>query len=391
MCSKKLEELGIYKDGVFNKKAFYKYARENHPDKTKDELKIEELMMVNGCKTDIVDSNLCKTCKIREAPPPSYEDAQPWGPQTGHEENVFVSEAKKNMQDLHEQEAHHRHVAEARKNIQDLHEQEAHHRHVTEARKNIQNLHEQEEALKTLRCPEGKVLNPHTRKCIKIGGPTYRKLFGRSSEASSCSVEKPCEKLKPRPTCEKVEAKPVCPISPKPKSRRDHVIRKCPKGKVANPETERCIKVGGAVWKRIFGKKECCPTSPKPACAKPSCAKPACAKPACASKPSCVSRSSCVSECDEDKSEVNVFGEKDLWKVEAKFVSEGFDFRKDIKFPYIEKFGKGRHISNKSKTRDSIIAVYHVKEADFKEFQKAAREQAKSMGDGYVQFSRKKL
>ena len=73
---------------------------------------------------------------------------------------------------------------------------------------------------KTNVCPEGKMLNPKTKRCVK--DPSYKK------------PKEP--KVAPAPPKEPNEPK-VAPKEPKaPK------VKECPEGKILNPKTNRCIK-----------------------------------------------------------------------------------------------------------------------------------------------------
>ncbi len=71
-------------------------------------------------------------------------------------------------------------------------------------------------------CPEYKVRNPRTRRCIKVDGEVYEKVC--------TSPPKPVYSPKRRVRCT-----------------RDG----CPGGKVRNPRTRRCIKVGGKVYEEV--------------------------------------------------------------------------------------------------------------------------------------------
>lgn len=63
-------------------------------------------------------------------------------------------------------------------------------------------------------CPDGKILNPTTNRCVKKDGPTAKKLY------KSKSVEKTCGE-----------------------------------GKILNPKTGRCIKADGATAAKLKGEK----------------------------------------------------------------------------------------------------------------------------------------
>lgn len=73
-------------------------------------------------------------------------------------------------------------------------------------------------------CPPGKVVNPLTKKCIKRGGPSYNKIFGKPGNSQAAAPQVP-----------------------------HHPDNPCPAGKVLNPRTKKCITVGGKAWKDVFG------------------------------------------------------------------------------------------------------------------------------------------
>ena len=73
--------------------------------------------------------------------------------------------------------------------------------------------------IKIKSCPEGKVLNPKTGRCIK-----------KENLEKQTKKAKPAEPAKP--------AKPAKPAEPPAKP----AIKECPEGKVLNPKTGRCIK-----------------------------------------------------------------------------------------------------------------------------------------------------
>ena len=78
---------------------------------------------------------------------------------------------------------------------------------------------------------KNKVCNPVTGRCIKVGGSAYKKVFPKGHNGSTGKT------VKKTPTN-------LCP----PKKRA-----KCmSKGKVCNPVTGRCIKIGGKIYKSIF-------------------------------------------------------------------------------------------------------------------------------------------
>ena len=86
---------------------------------------------------------------------------------------------------------------------------------------------------KTNVCPEGKMLNPKTKRCVK--DPSYKKP--KEPKVAPAPPKEPNEpKVAPVPPKEPKEPK-VAPKEPKaPK------VKECPEGKILNPKTNRCIK-----------------------------------------------------------------------------------------------------------------------------------------------------
>ena len=82
-----------------------------------------------------------------------------------------------------------------------------------------------------------KVCNPLTGRCIKVGGKVYKRVFPNGHHSSTGQVA-PQQPTKMRTHTNR------CPPAKKAKCRS--------KGKVCNPITGRCLKVGGKVYKRVF-------------------------------------------------------------------------------------------------------------------------------------------
>lgn len=80
------------------------------------------------------------------------------------------------------------------------------------------------------KCKTGYEINPNTGRCIKIGGPTWKKLYPNG----------------------KPSGKPVKDVEEKKE-------KKCKKGYEVNPDTGRCIKVGGPTWKKLHSKGKSSP------------------------------------------------------------------------------------------------------------------------------------
>ena len=101
-----------------------------------------------------------------------------------------------------------------------------------------------------------------SQKKLKKGGAVWKKVFGRKSpKRKSRKRKSPKRKSRKRKSPKRKSRKRK---SPKRKSStrklsrrksRQRQGRHCKSGQVINPETGRCIKKGGAVWKRVFGKK----------------------------------------------------------------------------------------------------------------------------------------
>ena len=93
---------------------------------------------------------------------------------------------------------------------------------------------------KTNVCPEGKMLNPKTKRCVK--DPSYKK-------PKEPKVEPPKEPKEPKepPKEPKEPTEPKEPKEPKvapapPKEPKAPKVKECPEGKILNPKTNRCIK-----------------------------------------------------------------------------------------------------------------------------------------------------
>lgn len=76
------------------------------------------------------------------------------------------------------------------------------------------------EAQQTKKCPDGKVLNPQTNRCVSINGNVYKRMQARIEEH-----EKAADRLLG--------------------------VRKCREDQVMNPKTQRCIKKGLKLYKEL--------------------------------------------------------------------------------------------------------------------------------------------
>jgi len=108
-------------------------------------------------------------------------------------------------------------------------------------KKNSTNVSEKDKREKE--CPEGKVLNPLTNRCINI------KSINKLAKKSLSKMDKKCPEgkvLNPKTgRCIKTEnyLKAILKANAKPPlSSIKQELKKCPEGKVLNPKTGRCIK-----------------------------------------------------------------------------------------------------------------------------------------------------
>jgi hypothetical protein len=81
------------------------------------------------------------------------------------------------------------------------------------------------------KCPEGKILNPKTKRCVK--DPSYKKpkALKEPKEPKVVPKDEPKEPKEPK----------VAPKAP-PKEPKEPKVKECPEGKILNPKTNRCIK-----------------------------------------------------------------------------------------------------------------------------------------------------
>lgn len=79
-------------------------------------------------------------------------------------------------------------------------------------------------------CPEGTILNPQTKRCIKLTG----KLFKELQKKGVFNVV------------------PVPVRRRSPEQQRRSPVKRCPQGQVLNPDTKRCIKKGGELYKKLL-------------------------------------------------------------------------------------------------------------------------------------------
>lgn len=86
-----------------------------------------------------------------------------------------------------------------------------------------------------LECPEGKVRNPETGRCVKDKSQSKKCPEGTVLNPETGRCNKVKVKAKPE-----VQAKPVLELKAKPVL--ELKAKDCPEGKVRNPETGRCVK-----------------------------------------------------------------------------------------------------------------------------------------------------
>ena len=96
------------------------------------------------------------------------------------------------------------------------------------------------------KCPPGKILNPDTNRCIKIGGALYKKLIneGKISSGSSSIHQQPQRSPPP----------PYVPIIKIPQQKKIPVSirdKQAPPGKIWNPLKGRYITLGGKMHQKL--------------------------------------------------------------------------------------------------------------------------------------------
>jgi hypothetical protein len=93
-------------------------------------------------------------------------------------------------------------------------------------------------------CPEGKIINPATGRCVDALGPIAKKLEREASGieySGACPEDLVFNPLTGRCIGYKREAKVYDSV--------------CPEGYVINPETGRCVKAGGKLGQALSGTK----------------------------------------------------------------------------------------------------------------------------------------
>jgi hypothetical protein len=88
-------------------------------------------------------------------------------------------------------------------------------------------------------CPEGKILNPKTNRCIK--DPSYKKP--KEAKAAEAAKAAKADSKEPKADSkEPKEPKADAKDAKEPKEPKAAKAKECPEGKILNPKTNRCIK-----------------------------------------------------------------------------------------------------------------------------------------------------
>ena len=109
------------------------------------------------------------------------------------------------------------------------------------------NLNERERVVKDDKkenvCPEGKMLNPKTKRCVK--DPSYKKPKEAKIPKEAPVVPPKEPKITPvkEPKVVPPKEPKITPVKePKVAPPKAQKIKECPEGKILNPKTNRCIK-----------------------------------------------------------------------------------------------------------------------------------------------------
>ena len=104
-------------------------------------------------------------------------------------------------------------------------------------------------------CPEGKVLNPLTNRCINI------KTINKLPKVSLSKVDKKCPEgkvLNPK-TGRCIKIKNLIKIEDAIDAKVAKIAKECPEGKVLNPKTGRCIKIKDTIYTKVAKIAKECP------------------------------------------------------------------------------------------------------------------------------------
>lgn len=114
-------------------------------------------------------------------------------------------------------------------------------------------------------CPEGKILNPPTQRCVNKDGPTGRKLMKAAGigvvkplKMSGRTMKKASKQVDSDRTVSRksVKASPPKKRTQQPKKRTQTVksikSKQCPEGKILNPVTRRCVNKDGVTGRKLL-------------------------------------------------------------------------------------------------------------------------------------------
>jgi len=125
-------------------------------------------------------------------------------------------------------------IVEQRKKEKDIREKEKREKQIKllkakilKQRKEGKKIKELNRLTKRKACPPGKTINPKTGRCIDING--------------KLAIELGLVKLNKATLKQKQQLK----AKPKPKTQKVKITKECPKGKILNPKSNRCIKADG--------------------------------------------------------------------------------------------------------------------------------------------------
>ena len=104
-----------------------------------------------------------------------------------------------------------------------------------------------------MQCPPGLILNPKTRRCVRVTGKVGRGLYNegyvRNAEVYAAVQAVPFGYQPRRVT----QRKPGFLLKREPKLA---IPKECPPGNIRSPQTRKCIKIGGKAYNKIYGSHE---------------------------------------------------------------------------------------------------------------------------------------
>lgn len=108
-------------------------------------------------------------------------------------------------------------------------------------------------------CPEGKILNPKTNRCVDKSGNIGKQLLKETHQKPPETKQKPKEdKQKPQEDKQKPQETKQKPPEDKQKPKEDKQKpqetnkKECPVGKILNPKTNRCVDKSGKIGKQLL-------------------------------------------------------------------------------------------------------------------------------------------